>query len=282
MFRTSPWSALHRLLLLGAAALLVPIGHAQPDGAALYAASCAGCHQATGAGIPSVFPPLAGHVGDLAAADGGRRHLANVLLFGMQGPITVAGADYSGVMPGWFQFSDDEIAAVLDHVLTAWGDADALDAYAPISAAEVAEARRGGLSPQGVYERRPQLDGAADVEAEAVALPVATVTQAQIDRIRGTYDRLCQECHGDDLDGGLIGGAPLVGRSFLNKWGGQSVAALYAYTVAQMPQGNPASISATQYADLVALILSYNGHPIAETGLTSDPTLLESVGIRTP
>jgi mono/diheme cytochrome c family protein len=257
-------------------------GAASPaDGAAIYAANCAGCHQASGAGIPGVFPPLAGHVGDLYVAENGPRHLANVILFGMQGPITVAGNDYAGVMPGWFQFSDAEVAAVLDHVMTAWGDADGLDAYAPMGEDEVAAARRGGLSPQGVYERRPVLADEDDAAA-AVALPLATVSQAQIDRIWGTYERLCLECHGESLDGGLIGGAPLAGRAFVAKWGGQTVASLYAYTVAQMPQGNPRSISARQYADLVALILSFNGHPIGDEDLTSDPELLESVGIRAP
>lgn len=270
-----------RLALVVLAALFISAAGAQPDGAAIYAASCAGCHQATGAGISGVFPPLADHVGDLYAAEGGPRHLANVLLFGMQGPITVGGVDYAGVMPSWFQFSDAEIAAVLHHVLTAWGDADALADYAPIGEDEVAAARRGGLSPQGVYERRPNLV-ATDDAAEAVELPLATVSQAQIDRIWGTYDRLCLECHGESLDGGLIGGAPLAGRAFVAKWGGQSVAGLYAYTVAQMPQGSPGSISARQYADLVALILSYNGHPIGDVDLTSDIDLLESVGIRAP
>ena len=30
------------------------------DGAAVFTARCAACHQATGAGLPGVFPPLAG------------------------------------------------------------------------------------------------------------------------------------------------------------------------------------------------------------------------------
>src|SRR5262245_39834719 len=30
------------------------------DGAPIYAARCAACHQPTGAGLPGVFPPLAG------------------------------------------------------------------------------------------------------------------------------------------------------------------------------------------------------------------------------
>lgn len=261
--------------------LTLPVALAQSDGASIYATNCAACHQADGAGLPGVFPPLAGHVGDLYAAEDGPRHLANVLLFGMQGAITVDGTEYAGVMPGWFQFSDADIAAVLDHVMTAWGDADELDAYVPISVEDVAQARRGGLGPQGVYERRPDLGGVDD-GADAVELPLATVSQEQIERIQATYERMCLECHGESFDGGLIGGAPLVGAAFLNKWGGRSVEALYLYTQSQMPQGGPGSLSAQRYADLVALILSVNGHPIGDEELTPDLDRLSGVGIRTP
>ncbi len=274
--------ALTRLLLIAFAFLLtLPVAVAQSDGASIYATNCVGCHQADGSGLPGVFPPLAGHVGDLYAAEGGPRHLANVLLFGMQGPITVDGVDYAGVMPGWFQFSDADVAAVLDHVLTAWGDADALEAYVPISAEDVAQARGGGLSPQGVYDRRPAMGGGDD-GAEAVELPLASVSQVQVDRIQATYDRLCLECHGETFDGGLIGGPPLVGGIFLNKWGGRSVDSLFLYTQAQMPQGGPGSLSAQQYADLVALILSVNDHPIGDEDLTPDVERLSELGIRTP
>lgn len=271
-----------RYVLLALACLLtLPVVAAQADGATIFATNCAACHQAEGAGLPGVFPPLAGHVGDLYAAEEGPRHLANVLLFGMQGAITVDGADYAGVMPSWFQFSDADVAAVLDHVMTAWGDADALDAYVPISADDVAQARGGGLSPQGVYDRRPDLGGADD-GAEGVELPLAAVGQEQIDRIQATYERLCVECHGESFDGGLIGGPPLVGGAFLNKWGGRSVGALFRYVQAQMPQGGPGSLSPQRYADLVALILSVNGHPISDEDLMPDLELLDGVGIRTP
>ena len=37
-----------------------PVKSAVADGAAIFAAQCASCHQADGAGLPGVFPPLAG------------------------------------------------------------------------------------------------------------------------------------------------------------------------------------------------------------------------------
>jgi mono/diheme cytochrome c family protein len=127
------------------------------DGGAVYAANCAACHQATGAGIPAAFPPLADHVGDLYAAD--RGYLIDVLLYGLQGPITVNGQTYNGLMPAWPQLSDAQIAAVLDHTMTAWGDAEDLaEPYVPYSAEEVAEARGRGLSAADVAAERAELD----------------------------------------------------------------------------------------------------------------------------
>jgi mono/diheme cytochrome c family protein len=130
---------------------------AEIDGAAVYTAQCAACHQAGGGGIPGAFPPLAGHVGDLYAAD--PEYLIDVMLYGLQGQITVAGASYNGLMPAFGQLGDPEIAAVLNHVLTAWGDADELgDAFAPYAPDDV-DARRGqGLTASDVLQARGALD----------------------------------------------------------------------------------------------------------------------------
>jgi mono/diheme cytochrome c family protein len=127
-------------------------------GAATYAANCVACHQATGAGIPSVFPPLAGHAADLYAATGGiggRAFLIDVLLYGLQGAITVNGAAYNGLMPGWQQLSDDQIAAVINHVVAGFDGAP--DGFDAIRADEVAAARGQGLAGGAVYELRGAL-----------------------------------------------------------------------------------------------------------------------------
>jgi len=245
------------------------------DGAAIFANTCAACHQPEGQGVPGAFPPLAGHVGDLYAAEGGPRYVASVVLFGLEGPITVDGETYNGVMPSFFRFSDAEIAAVIDHVMTAWGDSDSLpEKYVPPTAADVKSARNAALSPQLVHERRPVPEGEAE-SAEAVELEEASYAAVQVARIKATYDRLCQECHGSDLTGGLIGGPPLAGFVFRQKWGGRALAPLYQYMSTQMPQGSPGSLSPQQYADLLALILSHNGHQAADAPLTPD---LEQLG----
>lgn len=90
------------------------------DGAALYAAQCAACHQASGQGLPGVFPPLAGSEWVL----GKDSTAAAILLHGVQGPLTVKGATYNGVMPAFKDsLNDAQIAALLTHIRSQWGNA---------------------------------------------------------------------------------------------------------------------------------------------------------------
>jgi mono/diheme cytochrome c family protein len=103
------------------------------DGAALYAARCAACHQATGAGLPSVFPPLAGS----EWATGKGEALASILLHGVTGAITVKGATFNGAMPAFKdQLKDEELAAISTYLRSQWGNK-----APPVTAEVVAKAR---------------------------------------------------------------------------------------------------------------------------------------------
>ncbi|MCX7849314.1 cytochrome C-552 [Thermus sp.] len=137
-------------LLLGGLAL------AQADGAKLYT-QCAGCHQATGQGIPGAFPPLAGHVAEILALKGGREYLIQVLLWGLQGQIEVKGMKYNGAMPAYNGLKDEEIAALLNHIATAWGDDKKVQGFKPFTADEVKALRAKRLTPQQVLEERKKL-----------------------------------------------------------------------------------------------------------------------------
>jgi mono/diheme cytochrome c family protein len=103
------------------------------DGAALYAAQCVACHQATGQGLPGVFPPLAGSEWVL----GKDSTAAAILLHGINGPMSVKGVTYNGAMPAFKDtLSDAQIAAVLTHVRSQWGNA-----AAPVTPETVASTR---------------------------------------------------------------------------------------------------------------------------------------------
>lgn len=89
------------------------------DGGAIFQGKCAACHQADGHGIPGVFPPLAGS----EWVQGKPEVLASILLHGISGKLTVKGAQYNGQMPVFKDLlKDDEIAAVLSHVRSHWGN----------------------------------------------------------------------------------------------------------------------------------------------------------------
>ena len=151
----------HTMMLLFVFALSFALfGHAlgKTDGASVYS-RCFGCHKSTGVGISGTFPPLATQAAKVAKAEGGRSYLIDILLYGMEGEIEVEGKKYNGAMPAFGeQLKDDEIAAVLNHILTGWGNDMMLPkGHKEITAAEV-KARRGKkLTPGKVYEERQKL-----------------------------------------------------------------------------------------------------------------------------
>ncbi len=139
-----------------AAGVLFGSAFAADDGAAVYA-RCSGCHRTTGAGSPGIFPPLAGHAARLETAS--RRYLIDVVLFGLKGRIDVQGKSYDGTMPAYAGLLDDaQIAAVLDYVLSSWGNDKQLPKdFAKISAAEVAAQRAAAMTSEQVYLARMKL-----------------------------------------------------------------------------------------------------------------------------
>ena len=131
---------------------------AQGDGAKVYE-KCAACHRPTGVGKPGVFPPLAGHAPEILNAEGGRDYMIDVVLFGLQGEIQIKGTKYNGAMrPFGEQLTDEEVAAVLNHILRTWGNERVLPKdYRPFTAAEVKAQRGKKLTPDVVRDARGKL-----------------------------------------------------------------------------------------------------------------------------
>lgn len=95
-----------------------PAPGAAANGKQLFTANCVACHQATGKGLPGVFPPLDGS----EWVTGDERTVANILLHGVTGEITVMGNTFKGAMPAFAQFSDAELAAVASYVRAEWSN----------------------------------------------------------------------------------------------------------------------------------------------------------------
>lgn len=81
------------------------------EGRVVFEANCVGCHQADGAGIPGVFPPLAGndHVFDSA-------YVTSVIRNGLRGEIVVNGATFNSVMPAFASLTPDQITSVIAYL----------------------------------------------------------------------------------------------------------------------------------------------------------------------
>ncbi len=89
------------------------------QGEALYSNNCGACHQASGAGLPGVFPPLAGDA--VVVADDATEHIT-IVLHGKSGSV-IDGVAYASAMPGFAaQLSDEQIAQVVNHERTNWGN----------------------------------------------------------------------------------------------------------------------------------------------------------------
>ncbi len=129
--RLAPLAAL--LVASSALAAAAELSPAAANGARVYAKVCQACHQATGAGLANVFPPLAGS--DWVAGD--PVVLAKIVLHGLNGPVTVSGKKYTSMMGGQASMlKDQEIADVLTYVRSAWGNK-----AEPVAAEVVAKVR---------------------------------------------------------------------------------------------------------------------------------------------
>ncbi len=105
-------------------------------GESTFMASCSACHQATGQGIPGAFPPLVDNA-VVTAADP-TEHIETVLN-GKPGGGVIDGVTYTSPMPPFAaQLSDEQVAAVINHERTSWGNSAPLvtpDAVAAVRGA---------------------------------------------------------------------------------------------------------------------------------------------------
>lgn len=97
-----------------------------PAGIALFKTACAPCHGEDGRGVQPIAPPLASSEWVTGNAD----RLMALVLYGLTGPVEVAGRTYqqpdvSGEMPGIVHntaIDDADLAALLSYIRNAWGN----------------------------------------------------------------------------------------------------------------------------------------------------------------
>ena len=102
----------------------------KPTGAQLYNRTCVSCHQASGMGIPNVYPPLS--KSDYLAD---KEKTILQVIRGSAGKLVVNGVEYNNTMPPQ-QLNDEEIAEVLTYVYSNMGNSGS-----PVTVEEVKMAR---------------------------------------------------------------------------------------------------------------------------------------------
>ena len=110
-------------------------------GKSAFTQVCVTCHQATGQGVPGIYPPLAGS----EWVNGPSARVIRIVLYGLKGDVHVEGHVFNAAaMPVFgqvsgtaYNWSDEKIAAVLTYVRQEWGNK-----APPISADDVTAARK--------------------------------------------------------------------------------------------------------------------------------------------
>ena len=113
-------------------------------GADAYEAACSACHQPGGAGLPGQYPPLR----DNPNVDN-TEYVATVIHDGLEGPITVNGETYDGVMPPQATLSDADTDAVIAYIQSGFASP-----AVPVQDEFADEDAGGGLSGGVVIWRR--------------------------------------------------------------------------------------------------------------------------------
>ena len=239
--------------LLGLAALTAPVAVAQQVGDTdlfgqvqrLYQNHCALCHGDSGEGAPPTFPALSGNdrLGDPAL-------LVNNIRQG------------SGNMPPFPELTAEDIAALAKYVRNAWAN------------------NFGGV---GGEEAAAALEGLEEV-GQSASVWDGVFTEAQATRGQAVYTGPCGRCHGRRLNGApddpdMLSTPPLARAKFLRTWEGRSLATLFEYTRATMPESNPGSLTDAEYIDVIAYMLSVGGMPAGGDELPPDPQALARIVI---
>lgn len=102
-------------------------------------------------------------------------------------------------------------------------------------------------------------------EPTPAELTLAIYTEEQATRGQRIFTTVCAVCHGRN---------EFVGPIFTLTWQAEPVGSLFEHISTTMPQDRPGSLSAAEYASVVAYLLQLNGRTSGEEELPADAELL--------
>ena len=127
------------------------------------------------------------------------------------------------------------------------------------------------LAPRGVHSQQAKADAPLPAGHRSSTAGVYTPAQAKLGE--DTYAMMCTGCHTQ---------AAHMGDVFVSNWSGRPVAEFFGFIRAAMPKTDPGSLTADEYAAIVAYILKLNGMPAGREALPSDSTALAKIRFDSP
>jgi nitrite reductase (NO-forming)/hydroxylamine reductase len=251
------------------------VGDIAAAGEAVFLANCAACHQPTGQGLPGAFPPLA--QSDFLL--GNRQEVMQAALFGLSGPITVNGQDYNGVMPSMGYLADEDLAAVLTYVFSAWGNTGSAVSVEEVAAlrAELGQTDRaagerhtGATEGEMRYRGSPSAITAADTR-QMMGAGGPVLSAAEYATATEIFFQRCAGCHGVLRKGAT--GKPLT-PDITREKGTDYLKALITYgSPAGMPNWGSSGEMSEEEIDIMARFLQQEPPAPPEFGM---PEMLDS------
>ena len=116
--------------------------------------------------------------------------------------------------------------------------------------------------------------GAASQQASTTWSGVYSSAQAA--EGEAVYLSRCASCHQPDLSGG-DDPPPLTGPQFGDKWNNRTLGDLFESIRRTMPQEDPGSLSTTEYAQVIAHLLQWNGFPEGASALSDRLDVLKDI-----
>lgn len=147
---------------IAAALLLASAGMSDGGGAETYVTNCQVCHQPDGNGLPGMYPALADSIGRYVTLAQGREYLVHVVSYGLFGTVQVHGQYFFGTMQPWPQLGDQDVAEVLNFVLTKFNSKLLPKDFKPFTAAEVHKYRAKPVQAMDNFQDRDKLLKALD------------------------------------------------------------------------------------------------------------------------
>ena len=107
----------------------------------------------------------------------------------------------------------------------------------------------------------------------AVTTASGVYTAAQAKRGEQTYMNVCVACHP---------AGTYTTDAFRQKWNGAQLSDLFELVASTMPKQEPGSLTANDYADVVAYLLKINGAPTGKQELPADEQAMKKIRINMP